>query len=70
MSKQEQITALRAEIKTRERQLYRAKKQTSAWNKGGAKSHFNANMTNLFVESQRKEISELRAQLLKLKKEE
>jgi len=70
MSKQEQIAAIRAEIKTRERQLYRANKQTNAWNKGGVKSHFNANVSNLFVESERKEISELRAQLLKLKKEE
>ncbi len=69
MSNQKQIAAVRAEIKTKERQLYRANKQTNAWSKGGARSHFDANMTNLFVESQRKEISELRAQLLKLEKE-
>ena len=70
MSNQEQIAALRAEIKTKERQLYRAKKDTNAWNKGGVRSHFNANTSNLFIESQQKEVSDLRAQLLKLEKEE
>jgi len=70
MSKREQIAAIRAEIKTRERQLYRANKHTNAWNKGGTKSHFNANMTNQFIESQRKEISKAQAQLLKLEKKE
>ena len=70
MSNQEQIAAIRAEIKKKERQLYRAKKDSSAWSKGGTKSHFNANTSNLFIESQQKEVSELRAQMLKLEKEE
>ena len=70
MSNQEQIAALRAEIKKKERQLYRANKDTNAWSKAGARSHFNANKSNLFVESQQREVSELRAQLLKLEKEE
>ena len=69
MSNKEQIAAIRAEIKKKERQLYRAKKDTSAWSKGGARSHFNANTSNLFIESQQKELSELRAQLRKLEKE-
>jgi len=69
MSNQEQISALRAEIKKKERQLYRANKDTNAWSKAGARSHFNANKSNLFVESQQREVSELRAQLLKLEKE-
>lgn len=70
MSNQEQIAAIRAELKKKERQLYRAKKDTSAWSKGGARSHFNADKSNLFIDSQQKEVSELRAQLLKLEKEE
>jgi hypothetical protein len=70
MSNQEQIAAVRAEIKKKERQLYRANKETNAWIKGGARSHFNANAFKLFIESQQKEVSELREQLLKLEKEE
>ena len=70
MSNQEQIAALRAEIKTKEQQLYRAKKDTNAWSKGGVRSHFNANTSNLFIESQQNEVSELRAKLLKLEKKE
>jgi hypothetical protein len=69
MPNQEQIAAMRAEIKKKERQLYRATKETNAWSKGGAKSHFNASASKLFIESQQKEVSELRAQLLKLEKE-
>jgi len=69
MSIQEQIATIRAEIKQKERQLYRANKQTNAWNKAGARSHFNSNESNLFVESQRKEIMELRDKLLKLEKD-
>ncbi len=69
MSIQEQIATIRAEIKQKERQLYRANKQTSAWNKAGARSHFNSNVSNLYVESQRKEIMELRDKLLKLEKD-
>ena len=70
MSNQEQIAAVRAEIKKIERQLYRANKESNAWSKSGARSHFNANASKLFIESQQKEVSELREQLLKLEKEE
>ena len=70
MSNQEQIAAVRAEIKKIERQLYRANKETNAWSKGGARSYFNANAFKLFIESQQKEVSELREQLLKFEKEE
>lgn len=69
MSIQEKIATIRAEIKQKERQLYRANKQTNAWNKAGTRSHFNSNVSNQFVESQRKEIMELRDKLLKLEKE-
>jgi hypothetical protein len=68
MSNQEEIVAIRAEIKKKERQLYRANKEMNAWSKSGARSYANANMSKLFVETQRKEISELQAQLLKLGK--
>jgi len=70
MSNQEKIAALRAEIKKKERQLYRANKEMNAWSKSRVRSHSNTNMSKLFVESQRKEISDLRAQLLILEKEE
>ena len=63
MSKQEEIAALRKEIKNKERQLYRANKESNAWNKGMARSHSNTKMSRLFDESQKKEISALRAQL-------
>ena len=69
MSIQEKIATIRAEIKQKERQLYRANKQTNAWNKAGERSHFNSNVSNLFVESQRKEIMDLRDKLLKLEKD-
>ncbi len=68
MSNQEEIAAIRAEIKKKERQLYRANKEMNAWSKSRARSYSNANLSNLFVESERKEISELQAQLLKLEK--
>ena len=68
MSNQEEIAAIRAEIKKKERQLYRANKEMNAWSKSGARSYSNANMSKLFVETQQKEISELQAQLLKLGK--
>lgn len=68
MSDQENISALEAEIKTKERQLYRANKEANAWNKGGPKIQHNANQSRLFIETQRREIDELRARLLKLKK--
>ena len=68
MSKQEKIAEMRAEIKNRERQLYRANKEMNAWSKGRARSLSNANKSNLWAETERKEIAELRAQLLKLEK--
>jgi len=67
MSDSEKISVLEAEIKTKERQLYRANKEANAWNKGGPKIQHNANQTKLFLETQRREIDDLRAQLLKLK---
>ncbi len=70
MSNQEQIAAVRAEIKKKERQLYRANKESNAWSKGATRSHFNATASKLFIESQQNEVSELREQLLKLEKEE
>jgi hypothetical protein len=70
MSKQEKIAVMRAEIKKKERQLYRANKEVSAWSKGRARSLSNANMSKLWAETQRKEISELQDQLLKLEKED
>ena len=68
LANQQEITAIRAEIKKKERQLYRANKEMNAWSKSGARSYSNANMSKLFVETQRKGISELQAQLLKLEK--
>lgn len=70
MSNQKKIATMRAEIKQKEQQLYRANKELNAWSKGRARSIANANMSNLWAETQRKEISELQGQLLKLEKEE
>ena len=69
MSNQEKITALRAEIKRKERQLYRANKEMNAWSKGRARTLSNTNKSNLWAETQRKDISKLQAQLLEIKKE-
>jgi hypothetical protein len=68
MSNQEEIAAIRSEIKKKERQLYRANKEMNAWSKSRARSHSNANLSKLFIDSQRKEILGLQAQLLKLEK--
>ena len=68
MSNQKEIAAIRAEIKKKERELYRANKEMNAWSKSGARSYSNAKISKLFDETQRKEISELQAQLLKLGK--
>jgi len=70
MSKQEKIDALREEVEKKERQLYRVTREMHAWNKGRAKSHSNAEASKLFVESQKKEIAELRSRLRNLKGEE
>ena len=69
MSNQEKITALRAEIKSKERQLYRANKEMNAWSKGRARSLSNAKTSNLWAETQREDISKLQAQLLEMEKE-
>jgi len=69
MSKQEEIAALKEEIEKKEKQIYRVNKEMNAWSKGMAKSHANAKMARLFVESERREIAELQAQLLQLKQE-
>ena len=66
MTKQEEIAALREEIKKKERQLYRANKDMNAWNKGMAKGHSNAKNFQLFAETQRREIGDLQLQLSKL----
>ena len=66
MSDSEKISALKAEIKTKERQFYRANKEANAWNKGGANFQNKANQSKVFLESQRQEIAGLRDQLQKL----
>ena len=70
MTKKEEITALRGEIRIKERQLYRAEKEMNAWNKGSFKSHSNTKMSKLFVDTSRREIAELAAKLNKLEKKE
>ena len=69
MSKQEKIVAMRAEIKRRERLLYRANKEMNAWSKGRARSLSNASKSNLWAETERKEISMLQAQLIEIENE-
>lgn len=69
MTKQEEIAALREEIKKKERQLYRANKDMNAWNKGKAKAHSNAKNFQLFAETERKEIGELQLRLSQLEKD-
>ena len=68
MSNQEKITALRAKIKSKEKQLYRANKEMNAWSKSGARSLANAKTSNLWAETQRKEISSLKAQLIEIER--
>jgi len=68
MSNQEKITALRAEIKSKEKQLYRANKEMNAWSKGKARSLSNTKTSNLWAETQREEISRLKAQLIEIEK--
>jgi len=70
MSKQEKIVAVQAEIKKKERQLYRANKEMNAWSKGSSRTPVNTSKENLFFETQKKEISELKSKLAKLVKEE
>lgn len=70
MSRNEEIIALRKEIEKKERQLYRANLEMTAWHKGKYKSHSNTKMSKLFVESTRKEIANMLAKLRKLESEE
>ncbi len=70
MSKKEEIAALRKEIKKKERDLYRANKETNNWNTGRHRPPSNVGMTNLFVETSKKEIADLNLQLAELKKGE
>ena len=68
MSNQEKIAALRAKIKSKEKQLYRANKEMNAWSKGQARSISNAKASNLWAETQRKEISKLQSQIIEIEK--
>ena len=68
MSNKEKITVLRAKIKSKERELYRANKEMNAWSKGSARSLSNAKASNLWAETQRKEISRLKMQLIEIEK--
>jgi len=68
MSNKEKITVLRAKIKSKERELYRANKEMNAWSKGSARSLSNAKASNLWAETQRKEISRLKTQLIEIEK--
>ena len=61
--------ALEKKISEKEGQLYRATKESHAWNKGKDKAYADAQRTKLFVESLRKEVAELKAQLIKLEKQ-
>jgi hypothetical protein len=69
MSNKKKIAAIQAEIKTKERQLYRANKEMNAWSKGRARSLSSTSKSNLWAETQRKEISKLQAQLLEIQSE-
>ena len=61
--------ALEKKISEKEGQLYRATKESHAWNKGKYKTYSNAQRAKLFVESLRKEIAELQVQLTRLEKQ-
>ena len=69
MTSQEDITTLREEIKNKERQLYRAEKEMSSWNRGRHKPHSNTQMSKLFVKNLRQKITEKQTQLRKMEKE-
>jgi hypothetical protein len=63
MSRQEEIVALKAEIKKKEGQLYRANLEMTGWNKGKHQAYSNARMSRSLVDSSRKEIAGLHAKL-------
>ncbi len=60
--------ALEKKISEKEGQLYRATKESHAWNKGKFKAYANAQREKLFVESLRKEVAKLKVQLIELEK--
>lgn len=51
--------AIKKEIEEKEQQLARAKSESFAWNKGKFKNSSNAQVSNIYVESLKKEISNL-----------
>ena len=61
--------ALEKKISEKERQLYRATKESHAWKKGKYKTYSNAQREKLFVESLHKEVAELHVQLMELEKQ-
>ncbi|MDX2424663.1 MAG: hypothetical protein QNK15_00245 [Cycloclasticus sp.] len=50
-------------IQEKEAQLYRAQRESEAWNKGKNKNSSNAPISKILVESLKKEISELEQKL-------
>ncbi len=62
--------ALEKKISEKEGQLYRVTKASHAWNKGKYKTYSNGQRAKLFVESLRKEVAELRVQLIRLEKQD
>ena len=70
MSRQREIAALQQEIEKKERQLYRANLEMTAWNKGKYNRHSNIKMSKLLVESLRKAVADLQVKLHELAKEE
>ncbi len=50
-------------IEDKESQLYRAEKESNAWNRGKYKNFSNAPISKILIASLRKEITELRKQL-------
>ena len=59
----DQKEELERKIEQIESQLHLAELESYAWNKGKYKNHSNAQMSKIYVESLRKEIKLLRAQL-------
>ncbi len=50
-------------IEDKESQLYRAEKESNAWNRGKYKNSSNAPISKILIASLRKDITELRKQL-------
>jgi len=68
MSKQKEIESLEAEIKKAERDLYRAKKQMYAWNRGSNRQLSNAQKSKDYVDSAQMAIKKMHRELAELKK--